>query len=613
MDTGRVSYSDLYTQVNALINKRIGYNTLSPYGSQGNIPNGLKPFVLQSSGGDVSYTQLVTSLMQILDTALPPRIISGLQVTATNPISNQVNIMAGQGTVGGVVFELLEDLSLTVPFDNTTPLFYVNLYANIVKIESVPNSLTLAKIIVPFPATWAEVQDKRDNTTQNAYIQSFIEYKLYGFNNQLEEDSIELLRDNIGQVLADNLIGNLRLSENLKITNTAGSLAMDSNSITMSNPGGGILSVFNTQGVYFYDGNGMEIGKFATDGAHIGNIGIGTNCIYSRNYVSGISGFQITDQGYAEFENVTVRGRITSSVFTCDKVSAIGGQFIVANASSLSAPVQSIDTQIQTCENVFSTNDILLFKNGGTVEYMCVNTVCSCVNPTYGVTRDITSSYATKPSWGTGSVVVSTGNAITQNGYIFMDAVSQYSPYIDILKRNSSSATDVCLCARYGRLDGVVDSNFGTLTGYGLYATNVFLKGCLYASTIKTACTGSRIEMDTNSLRGYDSNGNIIFCLMETTTPGDLLIGQDPRGTGCPGMYWDATACTLCVGGCISVSSISASAITGGTLSLCKGITIQSCEESSGSLGCSIWDASGISSYLFLLLFFFKFRCFAIS
>ena len=39
----------------------------------------------------------------------------------------------------------------------------------------------------------------------------------YGFNGRFEEDTVELLRDNIGPVLADNIIGNIRLSENLKI------------------------------------------------------------------------------------------------------------------------------------------------------------------------------------------------------------------------------------------------------------------------------------------------------------------------------------------------------------------------------------------------------------
>ena len=57
-----ITYKNLYTLVDNLIKTRVGYNTGSSYGTQESHAN-ISPFVLQSTGGDISLNILVQSMM----------------------------------------------------------------------------------------------------------------------------------------------------------------------------------------------------------------------------------------------------------------------------------------------------------------------------------------------------------------------------------------------------------------------------------------------------------------------------------------------------------------------------------------------------------------------
>jgi len=57
------------------------------------------------------------------------------------------------------------------------------------------------------------------------------------------------------------------------------------------------------------------------------------------NYVAGLSGYQLTPTGNAEFNNVTARGEFRASVFAIDEQHAIGGSQIVLPAAGLQAQV----------------------------------------------------------------------------------------------------------------------------------------------------------------------------------------------------------------------------------------------------------------------------------
>jgi hypothetical protein len=351
----KITYKNLYSNIVREIEKRVSYNNTSSYKDQTS-----RDFVgsYSSATSDATTAEIVSAIQNLLEEALPSSIIEGLEVGETTPISDSVIITAGKGSVGGVLYELSEKLTLKIPFDSSNSIFYIVLYKDSIEIEKTYDSkkLTIAKIVVPRPGVTNLIQDDKDSSW-NAYIVNFKEFKLYGYQDRFEEDTVELLRDNISPILSDNLIGNIRLSEDLKITNTQGTLEIDSAELRLLSTNETTLAKFNRNGTFFYDDNGIEIAKFTTDEARVGNILITKNSVQSGDYISESKGFKISDNGFAEFEDVRVRGRISSSVFESDKISAVGGKLYVGNSSVLSNDVSSTDTTITVEDSVFALNE----------------------------------------------------------------------------------------------------------------------------------------------------------------------------------------------------------------------------------------------------------------
>ena len=248
---------------------------------------------LAALSSTASAKEILSSVYTVLQQVLPQNIITGLEVVATDPASADVIVSVGKGAVGGTVFELSTETTVGIPLTANVYVWYVCLTNERISVESSKptSSLVIAKIIVPQPGVTSRVINKKDGSW-DAYIQSFKQYYLYGMNDIFEEDTIELLRDNIGEILADNLIGNIRLSENLKIINTSGTLELGSTYLKMYNNGGDLLA------------------QFTTTGAFIGNIAITPHTLESRNFLTNVSGFQISDDGNAEFNNVKLRGTL---------------------------------------------------------------------------------------------------------------------------------------------------------------------------------------------------------------------------------------------------------------------------------------------------------------
>lgn len=595
---GKTTYKDIFQLVDNQIQKRLQFQNTKTFRNQLDRTD-VGP-LFGNSVSDVRSADIVRAVQDILSEALPGAITEGLEVTQTSPVSGNVIVKAGKGSKGGALYNLDEDTTLVIPFDLTTEVFFIHLFRDRLMIDKEENkaSLLLAKIIVPDPSRIYEYgnwkiynrKDDREDELQ-PYIAGYKPVKLYAdANGDFEEDTIELLRANIGPVLADNIIGNIRLSENLKISNTQGTVELDSRSMKIFNEDGGITAKFNKDGTFYYNSDGIEIARFATDSARIGNILITKNSIQSNDFISENKGFKIQDDGYAEFENVRIRGRISSSVFEYDKISAVGGKLFVGNSSVIATDMSALDSATITVEDsLFSIGDVLRIKDGLNEEYMQVTGVGSA--PTYNVTRDLANAYSSdnNPTWAKGTAIVSTGNPNSGQigGFIVLDSVSNNSPFIDIAQRNSATATDWSVKARLGNLSGITDAMYGTLSGYGLYSDNVYLKGSLYAPDIKTATSGARIELNTCNLSAYDATQRIFNLCISGAEVGDLCLGDF---SGNNGLMWDASASSLCIRGQLNADdlvtgSICADRIGAGYLYLCRGITIATSPSESGSGG----------------------------
>lgn len=305
----KLTYKSLFELVNTEIDKKIQFRNTKGFRTQSAITTARK-----TDGGiaEIRVSEVVTALQELMSSSLPGRIDEGLAVTETDPISDSIIITAGKGSAGGFLYELEEDVTIKVPFNDTASLYYVNLYQDRIMIDTNKDSkkLTIAKIVIPSPGDSYRVRSDKDDS-YDAYIVNFREYSLFGdANGKFEEDTIELLRDNISPILADNIIGSLTLSEHLKITNISGSLEIDSDSLKIINPDGFVLSKFTKDGMFINDAAGREIAKFTGSEARIGNIKVTPTALQSGNFVTGSTGFQIKDDGNVEFNNLTVRGTV---------------------------------------------------------------------------------------------------------------------------------------------------------------------------------------------------------------------------------------------------------------------------------------------------------------
>lgn len=472
----KVTYKSLYTLVTEQIEDKVTYQTKSQFRQQLNRTT-IAPFSISSSTNiDVSAQELVSAVQTILTEALPARILSGLNVTATTPASTSVNISAGKGTVGGFVYELTEDTTLPIPFDYNHRIFYVGLHLDTITIE--PNQddrkLILAKIIVPDLNVIPYVINTRDENTNDAYIVQFQEYKIYGdANGRFEEDTKELFKDNIGAILAETIVGTITLDENLKIQNVTGTLKLDSTSLSLSDFQGNLLSKFNQHGVYFYNNLGIELAKFTTDEARIGNILITTNSLQSNNFVSGYQGFRIKDNGNVEFNDMIIRGTIYALA------GSIGGFTIASN--------KLYGGTIQTAATVSSGSTGVVMDTAGLRGYD------SILGLTFSLPTD-----GSAPTFSSG-IINSTVFEINTNSVL----------------RTSETVGD------------------GTANSYGILINNTGLYGCGANQALSSANLKALID-GTISLTGtiYATVGQIgSVTITSTGLSGGLITGSIIRGS----------------------------------------------------------------------------------
>ena len=267
-----------------------------------------------------------------------------------------------------------------------------------------------------------------------------------------------------------------------------------------------------------YDGNFTATNGYILGSMRVGNgatyiIIDGTNsAIQSSNYVAETTGWQIDKDGDADFNNARIRGRISTSVFVKDEVSAIGGQLLVANADVLSVDMTALDASTLTIkgDTTLVLNSILHLKDGTDDEYMRVTNIGSA--PVYTVTRDLASAYSANanPAWKTGTAVVveglSDGASTYSGGFLKLLGAGTNSPKYSVFKRTGVAYNAITEYCTLGNLNGMLDY---VAEDYGI--------------AIGTAALGSMSFDTTNGLR---LSGGIRPTV--TAVAGENLTAGDP-------------------------------------------------------------------------------------
>lgn len=341
------TYSTLFPQVVSEINKRSGREIITTDSRYAVQPAGI--------GGSLdsrSLAEVITTIASDLADLIEPYIISGFDVTAESPPSDSVLVEAGTCISNGRKWEIETDTTLKIPFDSSTHVFYICVYNNAFEINRTHDSTKceICKIIVPRPGTTSRIVDDKPSDGYDAYIVSAKD-AVYKEEQEFDDASVEKLRDVIGDVLADNIIGNLRLSENMKILNTSGTLELNSQEVKFLDVDENVLANFKPTGLYFYNVSGAELAKFTTAVARIGSIAIFHDRLQSTNFSEGLTGFRIKSSGDVEFNNATFRGILYATS------GEIGGFTIASN--------KLYGGTIQTDANVAAgTNGVIMDSAG---------------------------------------------------------------------------------------------------------------------------------------------------------------------------------------------------------------------------------------------------------
>ena len=206
------SYADLYSLIKQIIAQEQGVSRSG----------------VNVSSGPALFTSEQRALESLSNSA-SSGISQGLEVTATSPPSMSVNIGFGYGYARGRSIELAENKSITLPTGEA--IWYVVADIGVRISKDIPLvGLILAEIVIPEGALRI-VQDENSVEGPDGYIVS----GAYIYASQNYDPSDPAFRNAVASALpdifAENIFGTLNLSENLKITNTLGTMEAKSDGI----------------------------------------------------------------------------------------------------------------------------------------------------------------------------------------------------------------------------------------------------------------------------------------------------------------------------------------------------------------------------------------------
>lgn len=139
-----------------------------------------------------------------------------------------------------------------------------------------------------------------------------------------------------------------------------------------------ILSAVNPDGWRFWIGDvNPALAPFRVDEG--GNVWLESANVSvdltSSNYVPDVSGWKMDPSGWAEFNNIQVRGKVSSLVFERTTVSVISGRQMVTDGAVLVSDVGELDETIEVDIDTFIKDDFLQMTAGGRNEWMLVTGV----------------------------------------------------------------------------------------------------------------------------------------------------------------------------------------------------------------------------------------------
>lgn len=239
--------------------------------------------------------------------------------------------------------------------------------------------------------------------------------------------------------------------------------------------------------------------------------------ISSPVFSSGIggNGYRIAKIGgdyVLELDKLIVRKEFTVNELVVNKIRATNGSLWVSDAIKILEVEESggdyvcdIDTDGGSIAVPFVIDDIVRCQvfNGSNVKYYTA-TVIAVTSDSFTITVIDGSGI---PDIGDEVVRIGNTTDTDRQGALYLTASDSGSPYLDVIDGVTSASLSGKTKVRIGNLDGIVDDDFGSLSGYGIYAEDGYFKGSIYATSGKIG----GFEIDGNSLVNDQANTSLIF------------------------------------------------------------------------------------------------------
>lgn len=220
----------------------------------------------------------------------------------------------------------------------------------------------------------------------------------------------------------------------------------------------------------------MTAGELIVGNSEVGNIKINGE----QGFIAGILkdstsyNWKISNDGTAEFNNATIRGKLSTVIFEKQKVSAVGGQLLVSPTLYLEKPLEKINSKFTLSVN---SDEIETWKNSSIT--ISIDGEDDIVD--IGIDENLTFSLDNIEILPIGTAIIKTGSTGSGNtsNLITISANSTGTPFIkmeDFTVEGGVVLGDLSAASGFLR----ASQYFGALTGQGLYADNAYLTGKLY-------------------------------------------------------------------------------------------------------------------------------------
>ncbi|QQT60099.1 hypothetical protein I6I97_12565 [Sphingobacterium multivorum] len=202
-------------------------------------------------------------------------------------------------------------------------------------------------------------------------------------------------------------------------------------------------------------------------------------------FVSGAtgSGWKLFADGSAEVDSLTVRKSLNVVQLVVREITGTGGSFAVTNVAKIYSVTEFPDYYscvINTDDNTlfvpFNAGDIVRCQvwDGKGIKYY-VGRVQAVSQGIFDIAKPLLAGSGIPSA---GDNVFQFGSSVPdRQGLIYMTNSDSGAPYLDVLDGIDSPSLEGKTKVRLGKLNGITDSVFGALSGYGLYAQNAYLRG----------------------------------------------------------------------------------------------------------------------------------------